>query len=182
VGKNRKPAAPTPGPELAFRVPRWCPPSLNAVFGRHFAAAHRIKKALADLLGVFSRAAGVRPVDLRYRPVRRVRLTVTGWGNGETMPDPDNLLKLFLDSCTRCRLIVDDSADWCDWARPTLIRGSPDEAVVTVRDLRLRPPCDKPEHDPQTRRMLAALLGRYRNVHATAPKTATGRAKRNRGG
>lgn len=141
-----------------FEVPKWCPPSLNPYVGAHFRKVDRLKRQLADLLGVYALLAGVRRVDYLYRPLRHVRLSVVGW-QGRTIPDTDNVLKLFLDSARRCGLIVDDSQEWCRWDVPVLTRGEPDLTTVTITDLELRPAC-APEDDPYTRSLLAAATRR----------------------
>jgi hypothetical protein len=149
------PAEPRP---VTFFVPKWCPPSLNPFIGVHWRKLDQLKRQLADLLGVYAMLAGVRRVDHAFRPVRHVRLHVIGW-KGLTLPDPDNVLKLFLDSARRCGLIVDDKDEWCKWEPPVLVRGAPDLTTVTLTDLELRPPC-APEDDPYTRSLLGALTRR----------------------
>lgn len=142
--------------DWVFVVPRWCPPSINQVIGGHWSKLNKLKGQLSNLLGAHAVAAGVPRVSYTYRPRRAIGLTVKGWGNGATMPDEDNLLKLFLDSARRCGLIVDDRKDWVEWSKPLLLRSDHDEAVVSVADLELRPAC-KPEQDPYTRSLLNAL-------------------------
>lgn len=128
---------------------------------------------MADLLGAYAYKAGVPFVSPTYRPVRKVVLRVTGWANGETMPDPDNVLKLFLDSCRRCGLIVDDSKEWCVWGVPVLLNG-PDESFVVLEDLEAKPPCAA-EEMPMTRALLRSLMRKVNRGDKKTKKTDQGR-------
>lgn len=70
-----------------------------------------------------------------HRVKRRLTITVRAKG---VLPDPDNLLKVLLDSMKRAHLIVDDSAEWLEYERPAVERcapGSDPSTTVTVEDL-----------------------------------------------
>lgn len=153
-----------------FTVPGWVPPSQNPYIGPRWREAGVIKQTMAALLGCYALVAGVRRVDHRHRAVRHVSLVVTGWGEGRTPPDADNIVKLFLDSARRAGLIVDDRAEWCTWDRPELVIGSPDSTLVRLRDVAIRPPCD-PLDDPYTRRLWENATRRT-NPRRKAPKSA----------
>lgn len=144
-----------------FQIPDWIPPSVNPSVGRHWSKIHKDKDATAMILGMYALLGKVPLTSYQYRPVRLLTLSVFGWGNGETIPDPDNLQKIFLDGATRCRLIVDDHRDWCVMQRPFLERADVTRTVVTVEDLELKPAVE-PADDPHTRRMLSAMLGRLK--------------------
>jgi hypothetical protein len=168
------PAPTEPGGKWEFVIPDWLPPSLNDGMGRHWAVAHAIKKTVAEFLSTYARLNNVPPVTLQYRPVRRFEFNCVGWGNGETMPDPDNLLKFTLDAATHANLLVDDAAEWCKTKLPFCQRGSPKTTFVFIEDLEIRPPIN-PDEDPRVKRWLGMMKGRA-NRDKTRKDTRRGKA------
>ena len=100
-------------------IPNWIPPYLNTARGRHWNKSAANTRAVADMVKVYALKAGVPLVTDAYRPRRKVTIDEAKYGK---LPDPDNLLKHTLDGLKLARLIVDDSAKWCEWERPTLER------------------------------------------------------------
>lgn len=98
-----------------IEIPNWCPPSVNKGRGRHWSRSDRNTREVVEYLTAFNARAGVPKVRPDYRPVRSVALIVRKSG---PLPDPDNLLKHWLDGLKGAGLIVDDSAKWCHWNRP----------------------------------------------------------------
>jgi len=139
-----------------FRIPAYYPPSQNTWQGGHYSKVHKLKRQTADLIGTYARLCSVPLVTYDYRPVRLCRMTVIGWADGSTMPDGDNLLKVFRDALVWARVIVDDGKDFARFTEPVTQRGSPAETIIEIADLADTPPV-RPEQDPHTRRMLAAL-------------------------
>lgn len=132
-------------------VPAWHPPSLNRFAGAHWTRLDRAKRSAADVIGVYFRQAGGRPVTSTYRPRRRISLILSGALNKP--PDPDNLLKVFLDACVRAAVLVDDAPEWCEWTPPLIVKNGEYGTGFGVRDLGDGPPGD----DPHTRRLKAAM-------------------------
>ena len=135
MGKRKAKAEPVEPPKRwTITIPNWCPPSLNKGRGRNFKAGHRATAQVAEFLTAYNARTACPLVTDDYRPVRRVRTVVLKEG---TYPDPDNLLKYLLDGMKRARLIVDDSAKWCQWERPELGRpaGSTPGTVITIEDV-----------------------------------------------
>lgn len=135
-------------------VPAWHPPSLNHAVGRHWSKLARMKRGAADIVGVYFRAAGGKPITQTYRPVRKISLILSG--DLAKRLDQDNIDKVFRDALVRAAVIVDDSPEWAEFA-PTVI--APDLAygtTFTVDDTAVGPP----GADPHTRRLLASLARR----------------------
>lgn len=122
-----------------FKIPDWKPVSINDFLGYHGAGLARkmakAKQLACALVKVYGLQAGIRFVrEPDYLPYRRVTLRVEIAGSGRK-PDPDNLEKIFLDGCKLAGLIVDDSANWCDFPRPVVVGGPRTVTYVTVEDV-----------------------------------------------
>jgi hypothetical protein len=96
-------------------IPNWCPPSVNKSRGRHFSKGHKLTREVVEYLTSYNATANVPKIRPDYRPVRRVSLIVR---KKHPLPDPDNLLKHFLDGLKGAGLIVVDRNEWCHWQRP----------------------------------------------------------------
>jgi hypothetical protein len=104
-----------------IEIPNWCPPSKNKGRGRHWSRDAKLTREVVEYLTAYNARAGVPKVRPDYRPVRSVALIVRKNGS---LPDPDNLLKHFLDGLKGAGMIVDDSEKWCHWKRPIVMNPS----------------------------------------------------------
>lgn len=120
----------TPAGVWTIEIPGWRP-TLASEMKCHPMKAARLKKRDAEQMLNARLAFGVPPAT----GPRRVRFVITG--RYSTFPDPDAPLKSGLDALKRAMLIVDDSAEWCDWEKPEYRRG-PKGTVIVIEDV-LRP-------------------------------------------
>jgi hypothetical protein len=113
-------------------IPDYHPPAANDWVGRHWAVKHRLRSLLTDLLGVYANIAGVPPATGK----RRVRLHLTGWPGGRTLPDLDAFDKLFLDALKQAGLILDDNAaGLAERLVVTIARDPIDCTIVTLEEI-----------------------------------------------
>src|SRR4051812_3998506 len=75
----------------------------------------KIRMKKEDRKAVAAWAFAVVP---RAEGKRRVRLTVVQ-RDARHRPDPTNLWKSLLDALVHCKLLIDDSAEWCEAAPAT---------------------------------------------------------------
>jgi Holliday junction resolvase RusA-like endonuclease len=101
-------------------IPHWTPTSVNQQAKGHWSQFYKKKTADKQLMAYYCReqripgARGKRMVHtymiLEPKPGRKV--------------DPDNVMKVLLDSLKHARMIIDDSDKWCDWTKPTVEKGT----------------------------------------------------------
>ncbi len=103
----------------SVNIPGWTPPSLNTILGKHWSIRTRIKRACEDMVAIYVR--DVPKVTEAYQPRRRLLVTVR-WVRKGKLPDPDNLLKVLLDSVKKCGRIVDDSVEFLECPMPVVVR------------------------------------------------------------
>jgi len=110
-----------------LHIPGWQPVLANQLMG-HWAAAARLKRR--DVQQV-ARAKIVHGVpDAKGKRIVRIEIARSVGGR---WPDVDAPLKSTLDALVQCRLLVDDSAKWCEWERPTFVRG-PKATTITIEE------------------------------------------------
>lgn len=112
-------------------IPNWHPKSVNAIIGVHPKTVGRIKQKEYNFVGVYAVTHDVP----KARHKRRVSLTLGVRGRG---PDKSNLWKILLDALVACRLLVDDSAGWCEEGEVTYFKLRPGEKKwtrITLEDL-----------------------------------------------
>jgi len=115
-----------------FVLDAWSPPSVNRLLAAHWATAARIKRAVKDQVAV-ARLTATEPIpDATGK--RRVKIAVTVAGRSG-MPDPDNVLKCLMDALKANRLIVDDSARWCEVGAVDVGRGKARRTVIILEDI-----------------------------------------------
>lgn len=114
-------------PIHTLMIAGWTPTPLNRLMS-HVRA--RIKRKQDDRVIVLAAALNA-DVPKAYFP-RRVSVTVTAPGR---LPDPDNLLKSLLDALVHAKLLVDDSAAWCELAAVKVERGPVRKTVMQLEDL-----------------------------------------------
>lgn len=130
--------------EWVIRIPNWTPPSQNEIRGHNgWWREEAIKKEMIGFLRTYGHESGVKFIRPDYRPKRAVCLYAYFDLGKRTIPDPDNLTKLFFDSLKRADLIVGDSDEWLLWNRPKVARVSQtrddphpaSRTIITVSDV-----------------------------------------------
>lgn len=111
-------------------IPGWTPTLLNAFLGRHWGVGHAKKKIDAELIGTYAVAQALTKASGK----RRVSLELHGWKRGR-LPDPDAVWKSLLDGLVACRLLIDDSPNWCEIVSPVYIRDAIWQTTITLEDL-----------------------------------------------
>jgi hypothetical protein len=117
----------------SIEIPGFVPPSVNRLLGLHWGKRGRVKRGVADTIALASYASG-DPVPDAVRK-RRVSVSVTVSGRGGLI-DPDNALKCLLDALKANRLLVDDSAKWCEIGEVTVERGPETRTRIILEDIR----------------------------------------------
>ena len=103
---------------------------MNESRNRHWRTSDRLTRECADFLACYRNLCGCPMADYGGdRTKRKVQIAVYKTG---TPPDPSNLLKHLLDGMKMARLIVDDSAKWCDCQMPAVVRVLSEREVKTV--------------------------------------------------
>jgi hypothetical protein len=110
-----------------LEIPGWRPALANELRGHPMKAA-RLKRRDADQV-IRARVAYGVP---KARGLRRVLFIISG--RYSRFPDPDGPLKSGLDALKRAELIVDDSAEWCEWQVPKFERG-PKGTLILLQDI-----------------------------------------------
>jgi len=129
LGGMHSPQAPG-GPWLVM-IDDWNPPSLNTLLRGHWSKRARVKKAATNRVAQAVREAGV-PVATGKR---RVTITVVGT-NRSHLCDPDNTIKVLLDSLTRSGAIVDDCSEWCECLMPVVEKGPEKMTRIVIEDMK----------------------------------------------
>ncbi len=108
----------------------WMPCRLNTLLRLHWSIRNASLKLDAQVLAVEAREQGItkatgrRRVSLEIRHQRRV-----------TPPDPDSLWKSLLDGLVKCRLLVDDSAKFCELGPVSVVAADGRGMTVVLEDL-----------------------------------------------
>lgn len=105
-------------------IPDYLPPSLNKLLG-HWAKAARQKKECLAMVAAYGHKTA------RTTGKRRVRITLGRSGRRKVM-DADNAKKALLDALVACKLLVDDSPEWCVCDDPVQVK---DKTTWTQIDL-----------------------------------------------
>jgi hypothetical protein len=147
------------------------PVNLNDTVGRHWSVKDKKLKSVTDVLAVQAAVSGVPKVTAAAPEVRRVSAAFTGWPDPRRrLPDPDNLMKYFLDAMVAAGLLVDDAADWCQWDRPTVQRGNPVVGIIRIAVLDVRPPLAELPHTARLRGAFTRKMRRELDKHTRKHK------------
>jgi len=111
-------------------IEAWRPTSLNVSLRKHHHARAASLRKLADLIAV----EAYRQTIPKAAGRRRVSLRVTLSGRQKPL-DGDNAWKQLLDALTRCGLLVDDSAAWCELGPVAFERGDATRTEITLEDM-----------------------------------------------
>jgi hypothetical protein len=90
------------------------------------------KRAVRDEIALALRAGPGAIAEAKGR--RRVGVAVTVAGCGRLL-DPDNMLKALFDGLVANRMLVDDSARWCQIGDVSVARGKAKRTVITLEDI-----------------------------------------------
>lgn len=164
MSKRKKTAAPPK--TVVVEIPDWRPPLANEWVGFHWSKIDDMKAKAAEFVGLYAVASGLKRTAHDYRVVRKLEVELQV-PPGRTFPDPDAVLKVLLDACKRCRVIVDDSAAWCHCGMPKVSRGPTLKTIIRVTDIEVGPPI-KPEDDPDVKRVLASITRRFERKNTNA--------------
>lgn len=92
-------------------IDRWTPATVNELIDAHWRRASQLKRIDRNMIAGYVALNRIPPATGK----RRVELTIT---RGESDPgrpvDPDNWFKSLLDALVRARMLIDDSAEWCE--------------------------------------------------------------------
>lgn len=113
-------------------IPDWRPALLNELMRSHWSKVGRLKRRDREMVAAYSRLANVPPA----RGPRRVGLIIGGNRYPERAPDPDGVWKSLLDALVHARMLIDDSAEWCELKRPVFHRRPEGfRTVITLEDV-----------------------------------------------
>ena len=113
-----------------IRIDNWHPPLFNKVRGKHWSVEHKMKVALAELIGWYAAVEGIPKADHR----RRVALRLAGWPQGR-LPDRDAFDKMLLDALVITGQLVDDGPKWLEGRVDVeLTRAEKKSTVIILED------------------------------------------------
>jgi hypothetical protein len=125
--------APTPAQPGVhhFDVPRWRPVTLNELFaaGNPMAVARK-KRADREIVATYAALAGIPQATRK----RRVSLAITLAGRMKQC-DPDAFHKSLNDALVACRMLVDDSPQWCEIGPVVQVGGEEKSTRITLEDI-----------------------------------------------
>lgn len=111
-------------------IPRWHPTRLNKLVNSHWATAHRMKQADAQMLGVYLYQAEVPKAAGK----RRVEIEIV-LGKGQRAGDPDAYFKSPIDALVRLGYLKDDNRQWLDLEPVKYGRAAEMATVLRITDL-----------------------------------------------
>lgn len=121
--------------QYVLTIPHWMPTSDNKLNGTNRFLAAKLKRDDATIVWGYMMEDRI-PTALGKRKVE-VLLMCKPRGR---KPDPTNCAKSLLDAMVKCRLLIDDSQDWCEYITPKVERGT--EQVwgtrITITDIEER--------------------------------------------
>ena len=118
---------PRPLRQFCLDIPGWRPVLSNELLGGHHMKAAALKKRDVEQVARAKLVYGVPDATGK----RRIRITIRRCKG--RIPDPDSPLKSLMDALKQTRLIVDDSARWCECAMPEFVTG-PKGTVIEIED------------------------------------------------
>jgi hypothetical protein len=116
-----------------IEIPQWRPASLNDMLCCHWTTANRLKKSDRETITAYSIKSEIPKAEGK----RRVSLEIHISGRQQEA-DPDAYWKSLLDGLTRCGMLVDDQAKYCQMGTVTYYREESPEArktIVVLEDL-----------------------------------------------
>lgn len=113
-----------------FTIPNWRPARDNELINCHWRTKHKRKKADAETVGVYAMVAKVPPAIDK----RRVSLEITLKGR-QQQADPLAYAKSLLDALVACRLLIDDKAQFMEWAGVMYKRGKDAGTTIVLEDI-----------------------------------------------
>jgi hypothetical protein len=117
-----------------LRIKNWHPARLNQFVGRHWSAAHKLKKLDREIVSL---AVGPTCKYAHFHHRRRVSLRIV-LKPGQRKCDPDAYWKSLLDALVATHVLRDDSDRWCVLGEVTFTRAKQGGwwgTVATIEDI-----------------------------------------------
>ncbi len=108
----------------------WHPVRLNTLLRLHWSIRNASLKLDANLLAVEAYKQGI----VKAKGKRRVSLAIRHQ-RGVKAPDPDAFWKSTLDGLVKCRLLVDDSARWCELGPVSVVAAEGRGMTLVLEDM-----------------------------------------------
>jgi hypothetical protein len=133
--KTRTPKSPPTssagvGTRWFITIPGWKPFTLNELLKVHWAKAGRMKAADRGMVAAYAILEGVPPATGKRRVSLRVVLP-----KGAKRWDLDNTWKSLLDACVQCKILKNDSPDWCETGDVEFVRGEVFETTILLEEM-----------------------------------------------
>lgn len=114
---------------MRIDIPNWIPTSVNKLMSNHWASANRLKRADAQMVGIYASKQGI-PKATGKRSVQ----TILTYHKGRAC-DPDNTQKSLHDALVKCGLLVDDSHVWLETKPVQILRGKARHTSIILEDI-----------------------------------------------
>jgi hypothetical protein len=111
-------------------IPDWRPTPDNKLSHTHWAKAKKRKDTDREMVAAYALIADAMPATGK----RRVQLEISLVGRQQET-DPYAYAKSLLDALVKCRMLIDDKAEFVEWVPAVYSRGTRSEAVIVLTDL-----------------------------------------------
>lgn len=109
------------------------PPTVNELM-KCWRKAGRLKKACVSIMW----KSCLEQKLVKASDKRMVSIIITTCKRGRKC-DPDAYLKTTLDALVKCKMLVDDSSQWCDFSSTLITTGDKNQTTIILTDIESLP-------------------------------------------